>query len=308
MSDSLKEVEKILQKIKESSDSISGGSSEKGSFVMREPNLYWDLGLAVQRFCNEKNIPVNERKGWVVEFFRDKDEAIWPGHQLSQYGYKYVYEFVDKENYLLIADLAGHKFGNFRKKRVDYLLTSFSKRKPQLTPEKQKLLIKRLGERDYSHDEFLKVIQEVRGKTKIPIEKICDRFEEFRNEVQQLMNCSVQERMEFRSTIGLKLLDQIRFTLQLLRMRDPLKFKRAFTPGIKAELIKKQNSKSGIAKGLFSLLKDCLGNEEKTNLLFDVIDPSEMSQLNTILSALKSEESYKEYIAKRQALKEIFND
>ena len=86
MNESLKKVERILQEIRESSDSISGGSSKEGSFIMRKPDLYWDLGLAVQKICDENDIPVNERMGWVTEYFSDKDQAIWPGHQLSKSG------------------------------------------------------------------------------------------------------------------------------------------------------------------------------------------------------------------------------
>ena len=69
------------------------------------------------------------------------------------------------------------------KKSGLYLITSFSKRKPQLNPKKQKLLIKRLSEKDYSHDDFLEVLREVRGKTQLPSEKTLERFEEFMTEV-----------------------------------------------------------------------------------------------------------------------------
>jgi hypothetical protein len=308
LNNSLKEFKQILLKIKDSSETISGGSGKEERFVMRDPNLYWDLGLAVQKICNQNDIPEGDRRGWIREYFRDIEEAVWPGnHPFSVHAYNYVYEFMDKKTYLLVADLAGHKFRKLRRKRIDYLRTAFSRRNPQLSPEKQKLLIQKLSERDYAHDEFLKTIQNIKGKTKIPTEKIQEVFEEFLTEVQRLMKSSPEDRTIFRSNIGLELLDQIRFALQLLRMQDPAKFKRAYD-SVKIKLSKDHTSKSELALKLFHYFRECLGNKEKTELLLETVDSSEMSSLNNLLNALKSEDNYRDYEAKREALTKIFND
>ena len=45
--------------------------------------------------------------------------------------------------------IAGHKFKNFRIKRVEYLLHNFSKRKPTATEEQQKEMIKVFSKKDF---------------------------------------------------------------------------------------------------------------------------------------------------------------
>jgi len=142
--------------MKKESKSLSGGSGDKTRYILYEPGLYWELGVVIEELLDKEKIPENERFGWIDEHLRSVEDEIWPGHHLSKMSYKFKYHFIDKERFNTVQKISGGKFKQFRAKRAsDYLCLNFSKRKPTATPEQQEELIKKLSEKNYTHDDFL---------------------------------------------------------------------------------------------------------------------------------------------------------
>lgn len=308
MTDKIENVKKILLQIKKESEPISGGSGEKERYEMRNPILLWNLGTLISEICDERKITENERKAWVKKTFWKIDEEVWPGHQQSFIAYKFKHEFIDEDQFRLVADLAGYKFKKqFRRKRMEYLLHAFSKKKPTATSEQQKKLIRNLGEKDLTHDEFLKIKQQILGKVKEVFDEIEDLFDSLFNQVEKALNDS-SYRDNLRKDIGAELITQLSYVLQLLKMRDKTKFAKAYSDSVKRELNKKTKSKSKTAIDLFNSLRSYLDDEEKRNLLLNTLEESELSQLNTNLYAIESEENFQNYRRSIEALKDVFND
>lgn len=308
MTDKIENVKEILRQIKKESVPISGGSGDKERYEMRNPSLLWELGSLIDEICEDKKKPEKERKTWVHENFWKIDESIWPGHRQSYNAYKFKYEFMDEERFSLIADLAGYKFKKqFRRKRMEYLLHVFSKRKPTASLAQQQELIEKLGERDLTHDEFLKIKQQVLGSAKSTFDDIEELFDSLFDQVKKALDDS-SFRETLRKEIGPQLIKQISYALQLLKMRDKLKFTKAYSDSVKRELNKKSKSKSKIAIDLFHHFKSYLDDEEKRNLLLNTLTESDLSQLNTNLYAIETEDNFKNYNKSIEALKDVFKD
>src|SRR5438309_4007434 len=129
---------------------------------------------------------------------------------------------------------------------MKYLLHAFSKRKPTATEEQQKELIRRLGEKDLTHDQFLKIKQQILDDSSKGIfDDIEELFDGLFNQVKKAFE-DASYRETLRKEIGPQLITQISYTLQLLKMKDKSKFTRAYSDSVKRELNKKTKSKSKI--------------------------------------------------------------
>ena len=130
-------IQNLIKKIRDKAEYPPGLGD---SYVMREPDLYWKLGEVLEELFEKNNIPKDDRIMHITEKLTKVEEEIWPrsGVGLSQKSYKIKYHFIDKERFDTVKMIAGHKFKNFRIKRVEYLLHNFSKRKPTATEEQQK--------------------------------------------------------------------------------------------------------------------------------------------------------------------------
>jgi len=241
-------IQNLIKKIQNKSETLSGGSGEKTRYIMREPDLYWSLGEVIVELLKAKNIPENEQKGWIDDNLTSIENEIWPGHHLIKYSYKIKYELVDKERFDIVKKIAGHKFKHFRLKRCDYLLLSFSKRKPTATPEQQEQLIKKLSERDYTHDEFLEEKQKILGISKIPINEIEENYDKIFELLENAINGDKKQRDELRKEIVIEHIEPFRWLLQLTKESKPQKFSRMYSRKVKKCNSKRVSNKTSISK------------------------------------------------------------
>jgi len=301
-------IKNLIKKIQEKSTTLSGGSGEKVRYVMYEPDLYWKLGEVIEELMNNLEVPENERFSWIDENLRSLEEQIWPGHHPSKMSYKFKYHFIDKERFNTVKKISGDKFKQFRAKRAsDYLCLNFSKRKPTATPEQQEQLIKELAKKNFSHDEFLSVKQQILGITKIPSIEIEENYEKFFDLIQNAINGDSNSRNDFREKLGTGNIKPITWLLQLLRETNNQKFEKMYKSQVKSVIQKNFHSKYPFVDSLYKQLRSCLGESEKLSILHTVIQPSQMSEMNSKLKAIKSEDDFQEYRNRKEALKKIFN-
>jgi len=293
--------------MKKESKSLSGGSGDKTRYVLYEPDLYWELGVVIEELLDKNNVSENNRFVWIDEHLRSVEDEVWPGHHLSKMSYKFKYHFIDKERFNIVKKISGGKFKQFRAKRAsDYLCLNFSKRKPTATPEQQEELIKKLSEKNYTHDEFLSVKQQIMGKTKIPVEAIEENYEKLFDLIQDSINGDVKQREEFRKSLGSDTIKPFTWVLQLARETNLQKFEKMYKPNVKSVIKKDYRTKYVFVNSLYKQLRDCLGDSEKLTLLHSVIQQSQISELNSKIKALRSESDLEEYNLRKAALKEIF--
>jgi len=300
-------IQNLIKKIESKSETISGGSGEKTRYIMREPDLYWNLGEVIVELLEAKNIPEEDHRGWIDENLASVEDEIWPGHHLIKKSYKIKYELIEKEQFDIVKKIAGHKFKQFRLKRCEYLLSSFSKRKPSATPEQQEQLIKKLSEKDYTHDDFLEEKQKILGVSKIPTNEIEENYDKVFELLQNSIESDEKQRDKLREEIGQKHFEPFRWLLQLTKETNPQKFNKMYKRNVKSAIQKDFRTKHPFLNSFFKQLRSCLGDFEKIALLHNVIQPGEMSSMNSKLKALQSEDNFKEYHARKEALKDIFN-
>src|SRR3989337_2737378 len=100
-------IQNLIKKIKNESETLSGGSGEKTRYIMREPDFYWNLGEVIEELVNVKKIPENDRRSWIYDNLTSIEDAIWPGHHLIKKSYKIKYELIDKEQFDIVKNIAG---------------------------------------------------------------------------------------------------------------------------------------------------------------------------------------------------------
>jgi len=301
-------IKNLIKKIKNKSKTLSGGSGEKVRYIMYEPDLYWDLGVVIEELCNTENIPENERFSWIDENLRSVEDEIWSGHQLIKESYKIKYELIDKEQFDKVKKIAGHKFKQFRLRRCRYLLSSFSKRKPLATPEQQEQLIKKLSEKNYTHDDFLEEQQKILGVLKIPINEIGENYDKIFELLKNAIEGDEKQRDELRKEIGIKHFEPFRWLLQLTKETNPQKFNRMYNRKVRSVIQQDFRTKYPFLNSFYKQLRSCLGDFEKIALLHNVIQQGEMSSINSKLKALQSEPNFLEYDQRKEALKYIFKE
>ena len=292
--------------MKQESKSLSGGSGDKARYVLYEPDLYWELGVVIEELLKQNKVPENERFGWIDEHLRSVEDEIWSGHHLSKMSYKFKYHFIDKERFNIVKKLSGGKFKQFRAKRAGYLCLNFSKQKPTATPEQQEALIKKLSEKNFTHDEFLAVKQQILGKIKIPVDEIEENYEKLFDLVQNVINGDEKQREEFRNSLGSEIIKPFTWILQLVKEPNMQKFEKMYKPNVKSVIKKDYKTKYPFVNSLYKQLRDCLDDSEKISLLHSVIQQNQISDMNSKIKALKTEPEFKEYKKRKTALKNIF--
>ena len=75
---------------------------------------------------------------------------------------------------------------------------------------------------------------------------------------------------------------------------------------VKSKIQKNYKSKHKFLDSFYVELRSCLGDFEKIRLLHDIIQPNELSDLNSKLKALQTEENFKTYNLRKEELKNIF--
>lgn len=300
-------IQNLIKKIKNKSETLSGGSGEKIRYIMREPDLYWNLGEVITELLKEKNISESEQRSWIDENLTPIENKIWPGHHLIKKSYKIKYELIDKEQFDKVKKIAGHKFKQFRLKRCEYLLQSFSKRKPSATPEQQEQLIRKLSEKNYTHDEFLEEKRKILGVFKIPFDEIEENYDIIFELLESAIEGDELQRDKLRKEIGKEHFEPFRWLLQLAKESNPQKFNKMYKKKVKTAIQKDFRTKHSSLNSFYKQLRSCLEDFEKISLLHTVIQPSQMSNMNSKLKALQSEVNFQEYKNRKEALKDIFN-
>ena len=298
-------IQNLIKKIRDKAEYTPGLGD---SYVMREPDLYWKLGEVLEELFEKNNIPKDERIMYITNNLTKVEKEIWSrsGVGLSQKSYKIKYDFIDKERFDTVKMIAGHKFKNFRIKRVEYLLKNFSKRKPTATEEQQKEMIKVFSKKDFGHDDFLKEKQKILGVFKIDQPKIQEYYDQIIKLVQNAFDGDQNQREELRKSVGLDYFEPIRWLLQLVKEANPTKFEIMYKRNVKSKIQKNYKSKHKFLDSFYVELRSCLGDFEKITLLHDIIPPNELSDLNSKLKALQTEENFATYNLRKQELKNIF--
>ena len=298
-------IKNLIKKIRDKAEYPPGLGD---SYIMREPDLYWKLGEVLEELFEKNNIPKDKRIMHITENLTKVEKEIWPrsGVGLSQKSYKIKYHFIDKERFDTVKMIAGYKFKNFRIKRVEYLLNNFSKRKSTATEEQQKEMIKVFSKKDFGHDDFLKEKQKILGVFKINQTKIQEYYDQIIKLVQNAFDGDQNQREELRKSVGLDYFEPIRWLLQLVKEANPTKFEIMYKRNVKSKIQKNYKSKHKFLDSFYVELRSCLGDFEKITLLHDTISPSELSDLNSKLKALQTEENFGTYNLRKQELKNIF--
>lgn len=306
---STQKIKKIVEEIKNESVLVSGGSGDIERYEMRKPELYWKLGIAVNDEAEKNNIPNDQRREWSRKRFKKLDQKIFGRIRkkpLCYLAYIYYNEFQTKEYFMKIADAAGHKFKNLRRKRIDDLISVLSKKNSDITPKKQTKLIEKLCEKDYSRKDFLEIKANFLGKTSetsISWPNFLDAYQDLSNNVFYAMENGKNEREFFRKSIDENSITQIRYLFQLIKMSKD-HFKQAYDKA-KSILSKKTKAKYPMLT-VIETLKMCIKDEKLKSKLFKRVSAYDLSELQTQLHAIQNETNYKEYTERQENIEKMF--
>lgn len=306
MSSSLKEIEEILKEIKKNQKFIALSGAVPSS-AMRKPMLYWDLGVALNSFAESQNVSFEDRKEWIRDNFSKIEKKIWGNERklpISVMAFQFFYHFVDKEYFKKMSDLAVNEKGEFVIKKAQYLIHRLSKRNSDLSLEQQKKLIGKLSIKNYSLKDYENILKEFRGNEELA--EIEEQYETLSEIIQEALDGDDKKREEIRKTIGEIQIDQIRYSLQLLKMTNELSFQLAYKKARKI-LDRKPIGKLELVKSIINNLKNIIKDPEQRKNLLLRIGVAGASTLNMKLHIIKSEANYKEYQLKKDALRDVFN-
>ena len=127
------EVERYLNELKKRGKEITGGTpgKKRPSYILRDPEFYWEFGsFLVQQ---AQKVPKEERTTWIRRKTK-KFEIEILGNVSNTNDYlvpkiwAYADQLQDKEHFMYVANIAGHKFKKFRIKVLDYIYEIYSKK------------------------------------------------------------------------------------------------------------------------------------------------------------------------------------
>jgi hypothetical protein len=305
------EIKNILLEIFSNQIPISGGGkNKKPSFYLRKPELYWNLGVSLKKAAENSNVPEEQRRDWILKSTRKLEDEILGGkkdenQRTCVLAYNYVYELEDKDHFMFVADMAGHKFKQFRRKWLDYIYRIFSKKNPTLPDAKRKQLSKKLLEKKYTHEQYNQILKEFRGKSKVSWSELEDAFLQLNTEVEESLESDEEKRRLFRESMTPQLIEQLRYLLQLLKIEDENTYNKIYNDN-KSKFSKKIKTDLPSANTLVENLKNCIKDPELRKKLLRVMNPYEMGQLQTKLRSLESQENYQQYIETKDTFRNIF--
>lgn len=110
--------------------------------MLRDPEFYWNFGAFLVE--QARSIDEDKRYTWIEKQTKNIEKAILGPTKddwLIPKIYSWVDELQDKEHFMYVADLAGHKVGSFRIKVLEYIYEYFSKKNPpSFSKDKKKKL------------------------------------------------------------------------------------------------------------------------------------------------------------------------
>ena len=310
---------RIIQEIKKRSTlAVKGGSGGANRYSMRDPNIVWDLGMVLSNAIQNSHVSEEKQKEWVRKVSRKLDaEILGEGNEWCNTAYDWINRFQDKDHYLFVCGLAGYRKSEernrFNKRRVEYLKAIYTKNdEPSISKAQISKLTKILEKDDtleLNDPDYLKRITKIRGKQKIDWSFIMNAIYELGNLVESVMEDKEDEqsRTLLREHIGVLLITQLRYALQLCVMDNKSDFESAFASEKVKEIFKKK-SKSDYEsfQKLFENLKILLKNFEEKKKRIKKKDYYELEQLNSKLDAIKDENIYQEFTKRKDSIGKIF--
>ena len=297
-----KKVEYFLNELKKRGTEISGGNPDKlrASYILRDPEFYWDFGSFLVE--EAKKIDEDKRYRWIsrqtIGIEKDILGSISNDDWLTPKIYTWADELQEKEHFMFVADLAGHKFDSFRIKVMEYIYDIFSKKTlSSFSEAKKEKLAKKLLEKKWKHlgeGGINGILKEFRGKTSSSY-GVRKPFDELSNRVDNAVhNGNADERKLLRNEIGKNMIDKLRTYLQILPLDDQSLYEEMVNQ-YKKELSRKTLTKNDSAKKLDETFDKCIKDKDVKKRILKSINAYEMGETNTELNAIESEDDYEEW-------------
>lgn len=310
-----KKTEYFLNELKRRGKVISGGNKNKGrpSYVLRDPEFYWDFGA----FLVEQAKPIDEDKRykWIERQTKNIEKDILGPTKddwLIPRIYTWVDELQDKEHFMYVANLAGHKVGSFRIKVLEYIYDIYSKKNPSTFSEaKKNKLAEHLLEKKLTHlgeggiDDTLK---KFRGESKTSLGYgIRNSFNKLSSQVEDAVNGNPNDRESLKNEIGKNMIDKLRTYLQILPLSDTSLFEDMVTQ-YKSLLNRKISTKNEYAEKLDEAFGKCIKDKDLKQKIMKQINSYEMGETNTFLNAIESDRDYKEWKRTKENFEQMAAD
>lgn len=296
-----KKVEDFINELKNSGKEISGGNKDKlrPSYILRDPEFYWNFGIFLVQ--QAQKIDKDKRLRWIIRETTDIEKSILGPTKddwLIPKIYTWVDELQDKEHFMYVANLAGHKFGSFRIKVLEYIYDIFSKKHPsEYSDSKKKKLADILLGKKLQHlgpGGINDVLKKFRGKSPSSY-RIKNEFNNLNIKVEDAVNSDNKtERELLKNEIGKNMIDKLRTYLQILPLKDSSLFEEMVSE-YKNELSRKISTKNDDAKKLDEVFGKCIKDKELRNKTCESINAYDMGQTNTFLNAIESDHDYEEW-------------
>ena len=288
-------VEYYLNELQKRGKPISGGVGRQ-SFELRDPEYYWNFGS----FLVEQAQQVDEDKqyDWIYKQTKKIEKEILGPVANDDWLVPKIFEFVnelqDKDHFMYVADIAGHKVGTFRIKVMDYIYEIYSKKNPSKYSESQKNKLAEKLQKKLTHDEINGVLREFRGKTSLGygIEK---EFRLLSHKVEDAVDSENFTDMEsLKNEIGPKMIDKLRTYLQILSLSEQSLFDEVYDENKKA-LVRKTSTQNESAGKLSETFGKCVKDKDLRKKIIKKINSYEMGQFNNYLNAIESKDNFEDW-------------
>lgn len=309
-------LEYFLNELKKRGKEISGGSKNKlrSSYVLRDPEFYWDFGA----FLVEQAKPIDEDKRyrWILQQTKNIEKDILGPTKddwLIPKIYTWVDELQDKEHFMYVADLAGHKVGTFRIKVLEYIYDIYSKKiSSSYSDAKKKKLAEQLLEKKLTHlgeGGINDIIKKFRGASNTSLGYgLRNSFNRLSNQVENVVDDgSTADRESLKNEIGKNMIDKLRTFLQILPLSDPALFQEMVSK-YKTQFNRKISTKNDDAKKLDAAFGKCIKDKDMKNRIMKQINAFEMGHTNTLLNAIESVHDYEEWKRTKENFEQMMVD
>lgn len=311
------EIRRILQKIREKSVlAVKGGSGGAKRFSMRDPQVIWELGKALEKTLQNDNISVEKKKETIRKISRKYDtEILGEKNEWCITAFDWVDHFKEKDHYLFVCKLAGYRElkekNRFNKRRLRYLRSIYTKKEePNLPKNKISLLTKKLQEDstlELNDPDYLSIITKIRGKQKIDWSFVFSTIDDLSSLVEGVIDDkeNSKEREKLRNDLSTSLIKQLRYTLQLCVMNEENDFENAYEIAKETFKIKTKTKYDDFQK-LLDYLKLIIKDFELKKKKIKKSDFYELEQLNSKLDAITDETIYREFMDRKKSIGEVF--
>ena len=311
------EIIRILQEIKKKSILVvKGGSGGANRYKMRDPHIIWELGETLTNALKTSKVSDEKQKEWIRKVSRTLDsEILGQGNEWCKTAFDWITRFQEKDYFLFVCSLAGYrndeKINRFNKRRVEYLKAIYTKNDESSMSKTQISKLTKILEKDetlnFNDPNYLKEITKIRGKQNIDWSFMMDAIDELTDLVESVMEDEddKESRTNLREQIGISLITQLRFALQLCVMDNKSDFECA-SKKVKETFKKKSKSDYEIFQKLFENLKILLKTFEEKKKKIKKNDYYDLEQLNSKLDAIKDEDIYHEFMKRKNSIGEIF--